>query len=274
MITLVVVWGNPREPGERVAFSASLPTGKSLRLSPDTQYAYLEVGPSTVDGPVISRVPGMGDGDDGTLVVLADQEIPDWVENAVPTEWGWHRVDDFPRPERLPFQADVLLLSLTSHHELQGMSTTMWLDAGVRPLQRTHLRVHPDSELLLDVRVLECGSSDRGAGFMVAFCPDRDKVRLANLPGHGWWKEQWVQIRGEDWKSLIQLSAAVETNVVALFRTPIVAQVTIHDLLAIPDKSLSLLPRDVRESLETALLAYGGDAEKPATASEAVGEAT
>lgn len=246
MKTYYLVWGNPRIPGEYVAFRNRI-ADDAVQLKLEGRYAALEVGPVPVSGPVISR-PGEED-----LVILLDASIPEWVQSQVLAGWGWEPVVEIPRPGRFPFPVDLLVLSQSWTGAFDGWSRTLWLDAAVRPMQRIDIPVGPDSKVLLSVRVLEVGVDQHGVGYAVVYAPERNEVDNALLGSHGWRAEPWVRIRRKTWMDLADLSGCVEAQVVTAMRSPIISQMMIHDLRGINGEALAFLPEDVREALEVAL---------------------
>lgn len=246
MTTYYLVWGNPRAAGEHVVFTREI-APEDVRLSVDGQYAHFDVGPVPVSGPVISRE------NDEHVTVLVDQAIPEWVTGPVLADWGWHQLSEVPRPARYPFPVDILVLSMNWAGAFEGWSRSHWLDGAVRPMQRFELPVAPDASERISVRILETGTDQHGVGYAVAFAPEREQIDGLHLVSKGWRSEPWVRIRRKSWMDLADLSDCIETHVVTALRSPIITDVTIHDLNAINGETFSLLPADVRDALESAL---------------------
>lgn len=245
MAPVYLVWGDPRRPGEFVAYRCERPA--ALRFTADKAFAFLEVGPVPVAGPVISF-----DSQD-TATVLADQVIPDWVEDTTLTMWGWERVAEIPKPTVYPFQVDVLLVAPNWTGSLDGWSSTQWFSHGLRPLQRLPLQIGDAGEHQIQVRILETGVDPHGVGYVVAYAPDRAELDAAEIHTQGWRREPWVRIRRQSWLDLAALSDNYESIVEQALRTPIVVDVKIHALNPVNAAALAYLPADVRDALEFTL---------------------
>lgn len=250
MPDLQVVWGALRDPDHRVVATRAGIDGVELNAS--KTFASFDVGPVPVSGPVVASPAEDGT---GSLVVLVDADIPDWVSEPVLTDWGWEVGGDLPTLARFPFQADVLLLAMNWSGSLDGWSASLWLDTGVAPMQRIELRLSPYDDTALPVHVLETGTDQHGVGYAVVYASDRAQVDQANVTVAGWRREPWVRIRRQSWSDLADLSQAIETKVVSFRGQPLVQSVVIHDLLAINSGTFPLLPGDVRDAFEQALAA-------------------
>lgn len=249
-----LVWGDPHNPEMRTTLlhCSDHLDASWLTLAPDRRFARVEVGPVSVHGPVLAENEHSGHRE---ILVHADQDIPDWVISGAPADWDWQPCLTPPAASRRPFQVDTLLLSHDSAGRLRGLSATLWFDAAARPLQRLELRVLPEIPAHLPVRALEAGTGERGAGYLVAYCPDPHAVAALSLPERGWLTEPWVQIRERSWNQLINLSECLEVRVLPVLRSPVILGVDFHDLIGLPNEALPLLPADVRDAIEEALIA-------------------
>jgi hypothetical protein len=258
-IRVVLVWGDPRTLDQFVAFAKTTSMWDfDLDELADRRYIQLLIGPVPISGPVIHF---SADTDPTEIVCLVDHAIPEWVEAGTPTDWGWTQVTALPRPSRYPLQVDILVVSLNWSGSLDGWSSSQWCDAGFRPMQRARLAVEPSAGLVstIGVRILEVGTDAHGVGYVVAFAPDREELDSADLPHHGWRLEPWVRIRRQAWSDLADLADSIETVVLSALGTAIASEVKLHDVEAINADVLYLLPSDVRDALEDALMALPDD---------------
>jgi len=253
-----MVWGDLKDRGGdgQIALRADFDgeTAKSF-VSLERTFALVKMGPTTVTGTLVAD---SYTDEINEFVIYVSFLIPDWIVEGVHLDWGWEKTEGgYPPPRRFPFAVDTLLLSNGAGHNqdmFQGWSAPLWLDSGVRPLQRLPIVVDERTGKWVSTRVLDCGTSGQGIGYAVLYTPDSHAVQRLHLERSGWLREPWLQVKERQWRALVDMSDAVETHVVTVLRNPIVVNVTIHSVLGIPDEVLPVLPRDVRDELEKALL--------------------
>lgn len=261
MAQIIIVWGDPTDSHARVAIRAVIPVSDDrVRITAMGQFAHVQVtSDHLVSGPVIaSTMDAETAAPDGrhVLVIHGDQQIPSWVMiQGILAETGWVYCAEVPVPERSPFLVDVLVLapSVTCDGMFEGVSASLWVDTGVRPMQRAAFPMNMDTAETFDARVLESVVGETGDAQVILYTDSPGT--LSHLREIGWWPEPWVSVRAEDWQSLVYFSDAVEVHALPLLQVPPVTGVTIHRRVLLPEAVFALLPQDVREATVAALRA-------------------
>lgn len=253
MTHLFLVWGRPDRAGERTVLSRHFPTATDAGLNEARTFGSVDVGGVNVSGPVMANHAATATLEE-TVVILAGQGIPEWSNRFdLIAEWEWQAEDSLPRLDRIPLRVEVLLLSTNWSGTLDGLSSTVWVDAALQPMQRLNLPIDLAGADTIAVNVLEVGSDGHGAATAVVYVADQADLNAAHLGDRGWRREPWARTRTRAWGELAKLSEALEARVSFLFRQPIVRDVIIHNASLLRAEAISLLPADVQDALTVAL---------------------
>lgn len=259
MFDCYLIWGNPRDFNSRRVYYKSLPRD-AVSISNEGDLLSLDVGPVPLVGPIVHSEPAGADPHRATaLSVFIDTEVPPWVEEKFMTSVGWEAVDRLPKPTRYPFQVDILLLASNWAGSFDGWSSSRWLDASVKPLQRFPLTLATDiAAEPLEVRVLEVGKDVHGIGYAVVFTPDRDALDGFQITRNGWRSEPVARLRRQAWAELADLSSQMEITVVPVFGSAVVADALIYeDAQFINQDAMNHLPDDVYQVITERLAGLG-----------------
>ncbi len=223
---------------------------------------YRSAGPVEVtvsgDGR-FARLPVRGEQRVGALVTPEGHQPvvylgPDLPGRPLNHAQGWRPVDMPVGVISDAVQTTVLALA-QQDGTLVGYCKTVWARRPYRPMERFDLPVsNPmDSPTTVLCRVLRAGADP----FQSA--PDKHYLVVAvddskALLQHGWEPQEWVNLLAQDWSDLDALSHCIETESLPLLGTAIISRVTLRDLEHLDAAALHLLPADVREGLERALI--------------------
>lgn len=253
-VRLYVVWGDVRDLDGWEAIAIDVDDHHPLlTLNVEEAWATVKVGPTTMSGPVASDLSTSPDLRE--VVVLVDDQAPDWVRSDVIEPWGWRRAYSLPALQRRPFMADVLLLSPNWADQFDGWSSLLWFDSTLRPLSRVGLHVgqsNSDSSPL-PVRVLEAGNDQMGMPFAVVYCSDRKDVDSRDLLSRGWRSEPRSRTQRQTWRDLVTLSDMVEVQTIPLLGRAIISGAVIHVDKDLSPDLIALVPEDVQEVIAEAV---------------------
>lgn len=167
---------------------------------------------------------------------------------------GWEPVDMPAGVVAEPVEIDVVAITVDGE-QVSGWANAVWLPRHYRPMERIQLPIGNlvgEPLAAVPARVLEASRivfQDGPSDSMVVVVDDP-----AVLVAAGWVPQSWVGLRAEDWAVLHALSHSIETHAVGLLNSAITMDVTVHDLAGMDIDALVLLPRDVRDGLERALI--------------------
>lgn len=256
MFDCYLIWGNPRDFALRCVYQQRLSRG-SVTISPDGDVMSLNVGPVPISGPIIHSEPaGKSPSEAEAISVLVDTDIPSWIDPKFMHSLGWVPAEHVPKPARYPFQVDILLLASNWTGSFDGWSSTQWIDASVKPLQRCDLSLAPGSDHSpTRVHVLDVGVDIHGIPYAVVYAPDRDVVDAVKVTKNGWRREPIARLRRQAWSELADLSMQVEVTAIPVFGSAVVADVSVFsDPALINEDALNHLPDDVFEAVREELL--------------------
>lgn len=152
-------------------------------------------------------------------------------------------------------ELEVLALAMDGA-QIRGWANTVWLPRHYRPMERMQLPTSQpmDGPLVeVEARVLEAMFNKFGD------VPDDCLVVAiddpATLDAAGWAPQTWVNLRAHEWTALHGMTQSIESHAVGVFNSAFTTHVTVHDLMGMDMDALKLLPRDVRDALERALVA-------------------
>jgi len=245
--SVTIIWGSVLDSENYVAASR----GRSVHdlVFDGEEYARIEVGPATIDGPLLTPTTPSENDD---LYVLADEFIPDWVSPELLRQWGWTVEQSLPRFTTNARFVDVLLLTTNWTGNFEGWSSQVWLPHTPVVLQRLDLPIARQPSIRLPVRVLETGFDRLGMPTLVSYTPEPEKISgigpgLFGLSHLGWRKESWVKLRRSQWADLAMASEVWETRVQYLLGQPMVERIEVHNPgVPLPDHVRRVLPEDVQ----------------------------
>jgi hypothetical protein len=218
-----------------------------VAISPDGRFLTLTVRGEQRVGAIVTP-----EGHPEPVVYLGGELPPQpWTD-----EEGWQPADMPQGVGSEVVETDVVALSWHDG-ELVGYCATVWLDRSYRHLERFDLPVREaDATSQVGCRVLEAltlrapfngsGGPLRALNVVV---DDISAFRAA-----GWQAVDWLDFRANVWGRLYELSHCLESVAYPLLGEAVLSEVIVHDLVALNPDDLSLLPSDVRNGLECALL--------------------
>lgn len=217
-----------------------------LQVSPDRRLAGLTVDGQRRVGAVVTPHGA------GEPVVYLGEALP-----AQP--WGLHNgwvPADMPAGVVAEVvQVDVMAVYWAGQ-DLCGCAGSVWLPRTYRPMERFDLPVADlmGAPVTVPCRVLEASPGvlwqDGWSDPQIVVAVDDPTVLIA----HGW-EPAWVEMRCGTWSALEALSRCLQTIAHPLLGAALVEEVAVHDLTHLDAEALVLLPADVRDALERALLA-------------------
>lgn len=245
-----IVFGDPRRADKNTTFTANIP---QEHLAVDGSYASVTTAGRRLDGAVLSyQDPEVASGQPAHLSVIVSEQPPASDLAALLAGAGWTPALTAPRAVTIPFTVQATLLLADTDGDTTW-HTTLWLDRALVPTQRW--QAHVPGGTPFPARVLSMEPGDASPPTLLLHAEIGDMPAAATMPG-------WVPMPGYPvpgaWRDLARVASAVEANVGYLLATPIVTDVTIHDVDQVhPDDLERVLPRDVAEELATALTDLG-----------------
>lgn len=246
---IYLVFGDPRREEDRRVFTATVDS-KSVRR--DSGIVTIAHQGTTVSGALLAE-------DQTTttpeyLSVLVEETLP--TANAVTYlhKAGWADFDGVPPvPQRLPFRAELTVLSEMDDFGPQVWKQTMWLDEPFAPMQRLTLHTGPGQDIAMRCLAMAPTPGDHPQALLTV---DGDE------PYRAWAEHRWQRVPAASipplWQDLQRVSDAVEASVVYLLGATIVTEAVLHDVDRLqPDDLVRLLPQDVAEATRDALVEAG-----------------
>lgn len=186
------------------------------------------------------------------LVVYLGGDLP---EQPLSPQDGWEPADMPTGVVAEMVETDVLAVAWQGNR-LVGYCRTVWLDRTYRPMERFSMPVSQplDGPATVSCRVLEADRDPFLQGSQTP-CLVVSVQDAAPLVEQGWELQDWIAVRSLTWRDLDALSHCIEVKAHPLLGEAILAEVVVHDLMVMDIDSLPLLPRDVRDGLERALVA-------------------